>query len=153
MNTGLRKATVKDAKPIQQLIDRFAAKGLLLPRPLWDIYSHIREFTVWENEGIGIIGVCALHVIWEDLAELRSFCVDEPHQQKGIGMELAMKSLEEGRALGIGRVFTLTYLPSYFERMGFRRVDKGQLPQKVWADCIHCVKFPDCDEIALIIDL
>jgi amino-acid N-acetyltransferase len=149
----LRKATVQDARSIQQLLEQFSAKGLLLPRPLWDIYSHIREFIVWDHQGRGIIGVCALHVIWEDLAELRSFCVDERHQDQGIGRKLAEAAIEEGRALGVKRVFTLTYSPSYFEEMGFKRVDKGELPQKVWADCVHCLKFPECDEIALLLNL
>lgn len=153
MSIAFRKATVKDAKPIQQLIEVYAAKGVLLPRPLWDIYSHIREFVVCENERYETIGLCALHVIWEDLAELRSFCMIESYQGKGIGKKLAEAAFDEGRALGVRKVFTLTYTPSIFERMGFRRIDKGELPQKVWADCIHCVKFPECDEIALIIDL
>lgn len=152
MNQRLRKAIVHDAKEIHRLLESFANMGLLLPRPLWDIYSHIREFTVWEEDG-RVVGVCALHVIWEDLAELRSFCVVESHQGQGIGRDLAAAALREGEGLGIGRVFVLTYYPAYFERMGFRQVDKSELPQKVWADCIHCVKFPECDEVALIMDL
>lgn len=99
------------------------------------------------------MGVCALHVIWEDLAELRSFCVMDSYQGQGLGARLAASALEEGRALGVRRVFVLTYLPEYFKGLGFRRVDKSELPQKVWADCIHCVKFPECDEVALILDL
>jgi amino-acid N-acetyltransferase len=152
MSDSLRKATVRDAKAIHRLLEAFAAKGLLLPRPLWDIYSHIREFHVWE-EGGELVGVCGLHVIWEDLAELRSFCVLEEYQGSGIGRRMADVALEEGSVLGVRRVFVLTYLPSYFERIGFRRVDKSELPQKVWVDCIHCMKFPECDEIALILDL
>jgi amino-acid N-acetyltransferase len=153
MSGGLRKAKVGDARAIHRLLEGFASKGQLLQRPLWDIYSHIREFTVWEERGGEITGVCALHVIWEDLAELRSFCVLETHQRRGIGRRLAEVALEEGRGLGIGRVFVLTYMPSFFERMGFRRIDKSELPQKVWADCVHCVKFPECDEISLIYHL
>jgi amino-acid N-acetyltransferase len=144
---------VADAKTIHRLLETFAGKGLLLPRPLWDIYSHIREFVVCEDDAIGMVGVCALHVIWEDLAELRSFCVVETHQRRGLGKRLAEASLREGASLGVARVFALTYLPAFFEGIGFRRIDKSELPQKVWADCIHCVKFPECDEIALILDL
>lgn len=149
----LRKAVVGDAKAIHRLLETFASRGLLLPRSLWDIYSHIREFTVWEEEGEGIVGVCALHVIWEGLAELRSFCVKDNHQGRGLGARLAASALEEGRMLGVRRVLVLTYFPDYFEGLGFRRVDKSELPQKVWADCIHCVKFPECDEVALVLDL
>ncbi len=149
----MRKATVGDARTIHRLLETFSAKGLLLPRPLWDIYSHIREFVVCEDEEVGLVGVCALHVIWEDLAELRSFCVVETHQRRGIGKRLAEASLREGASLGVARVFVLTYLPSFFEGIGFRLIDKSELPQKVWADCIHCVKFPECDEISLILNL
>jgi amino-acid N-acetyltransferase len=153
MSATLRKAVVEDAKAIHRMLESFASRGLLLPRPLWDIYSHIREFHVWQEEDIGLVGACALHVIWEDLAELRSFCVLDSHQGGGIGRRLAQAALAEGRGLGIRRVFVLTYVPVYFERMGFRRVDKAELPQKVWADCIHCVKFPECDEVSLILDM
>jgi amino-acid N-acetyltransferase len=151
--SGLRKAHVGDAKDIHALLEAFADKGLLLPRPLWDIYSHIREFTLWDGEREGILGVAALHVTWEDLGELRSLCVLEQYQGQGIGRKLAEYALREARDLGIHRVFALTYKPAYFENIGFRRVDKSELPQKVWVDCIHCMKFPECDEIALILDL
>lgn len=145
----LRKATVKDAREIHRMLETYAAQGLLLPRPLWDIYAHIREFHVWEEEG-SLRGVCALHVVWEDLAELRSFCVVENSRGMGIGQRLAQASMEEGLHLGVCRIFVLTYVPAYFEKMGFKRVEKAQLPQKVWADCIHCVKFPECDEVPLL---
>lgn len=148
----LRKARVTDARNIYRLLEIHAAQGLLLPRPLWDIYAQIREFHVWEEDGM-MVGVCALHIVWEDLAELRSFCVVDSHRGKGIGRTLARAALEEGKELGVKKVFVLTYVPSYFEELGFRRVDKGELPQKVWADCIHCVKFPECDEVALIRDI
>lgn len=152
MRGNLRKALVSDARSIHRLLEVFAGRGLLLPRPLWDIYSHIREFWVWEEQHDGIVGVCALHVIWEDLAELRSLCVMDSHSKKGIGRALMARALEEGKSLGIKRVFVLTYFPSYFERAGFERVDKASLPQKVWADCIHCVKFPECEEEALMME-
>lgn len=148
----LRKATVRDAREIHRMLETYAAQGLLLPRPLWDIYAHIREFHVWEEKG-SLLGVCALHVVWEDLAELRSFCVVENSRGMGIGTKLARACMEEGLQLGVSRIFVLTYVPAYFEKMGFKRVEKAQLPQKVWADCIHCVKFPECDEIPLLIDL
>lgn len=148
----LRKARVGDARGIHRMLETYAARGLLLPRPLWDIYSHIREFHVWEEDGT-LLGVCALHIVWEDLAELRSFCVLDSYRGRGIGSMLASASMEEGLHLGVRRVFVLTYIPKYFEKMGFHQVDKAELPQKVWADCIHCVKFPECDEIPLLKEL
>lgn len=149
---GLRRAKVADARAIHRVLETHAARGLLLPRSLWDIYSHIREFHVWEEDGI-LVGVCALHIVWEDLAELRSFCVMESHRRRGIGRTLATASIEEGQDLGVRRVFVLTYIPNYFRKMGFHEVEKSELPQKVWADCIHCVKFPECDEIPLLKEL
>ncbi|MGQ9858376.1 MAG: N-acetyltransferase [Thermodesulfobacteriota bacterium] len=148
----LRKAKVADARAIHRVLETYAARGLLLQRPLWDIYSHIREFHVWEEDGI-LVGVCALHIVWEELAELRSFCVMESHRGRGIGRMLATASIEEGQELGVRRVFVLTYIPNYFRKMGFHEVEKSELPQKVWADCIHCVKFPECDEIPLLKEL
>lgn len=150
--TGLKKAEVSHAREIHELLEEFADKGLLLPRSLWDIYSHIRDFTIWHENGV-VLGVCALHIVWENLAEIRSFCVKEEHQRRGIGGRLLEACMKEAKELGVKRIFVLTYLPDFFERRGFERVEKHDLPQKVWADCIHCAKFPDCDEIALIRDI
>ena len=147
----IRKATVRDVKAIHSLLKRHADRGQLLPRALSDLYDCLRDFSVFEKERSGsIIGVCALHVCWEDLAEIRSLAVREEYQRGGIGSMLVTAALAEARDLGISRVFTLTYRPEFFNKHGFKIVDKATLPQKVWAECIKCVKFPDCDEIALL---
>ena len=149
----IRRATIADAEQIQQLINQFADAGRLLPRSLSEIYDNLRDFHVYEGQNRHIEGVCALHICWEDLAEIRSLAVADKERKKGIGMKLVEACLEEARNLGIARAFLLTYIPPYFERSGFRAVDKSTLPHKIWADCIRCVKFPDCDETAMIIDL
>lgn len=147
----LRKATIYDIKAIHRLLNSYADKGHLLPRALSDLYDSVRDFTIFEDKADGsIVGICALHVCWEDLAEIRSLAVDPGHQELGIGSQLVATAIEEARQLGIQRVFTLTYRPHFFERQGFQVVDKATLPQKIWADCLKCVKFPDCDEIAMI---
>jgi len=149
----IRRALIADVEHIQRLINQFADQGRLLPRSLSEIYDHLRDFHVYEGQDRHIGGVCALHICWEDLAEVRSLAVATEERKKGIGGKLIEACLEEARQLGVKQVFLLTYIPPYFERAGFRVVDKSTLPHKIWADCIRCVKFPDCDEIAMILDL
>jgi RNA 3'-terminal phosphate cyclase (ATP) len=145
----VRKARATDVPAMQSLVARFAARGELLPRTLNEMYQHLRDFFVAEVDG-EIAGVCGLSLYWEDLAEIRTLAVHEAHGGKGLGSALVTACLEEAGALGVGRVFALTYRPGYFERFGFRTIDKRELPQKIWKDCIKCAKFACCDEIALI---
>lgn len=98
-------------------------------------------------------GCCALQFCWEDLAEIRSLAVDETHQRKGMGKKLVETLVEEARSFGITQLFTLTYQPVFFEKLDFKRIDRADLPLKIWSDCVHCVKFPDCDEIAMMREL
>lgn len=148
----IRKAKVKDAKAIYDLINFFAKKDIMLPRSISDLYDDIRDFFVYEEKGV-VLGCCALHVSWEDLAEIRSLAVDESRQKKGIGKELVQVCLDEAKELGIKKVFVLTFVPEHFEKFGFTRVNKSYLPRKVWGECISCVKFPDCSEVPLIKEL
>jgi len=147
----IRKASVHDVRAIQRLLNKHAERGELLPRSLSDLYDHLRDFSIYEEKSGGpIIGICALHVCWEDLAELRSLAVDESYQRRGIGSSLLAEALAEAPELGIRRVFTLTYQTHFFTAHGFDVVDKASLPQKIWAECVKCVKFPECDEIAML---
>jgi len=147
----IRKAQIRDARDIHRLISHFAKTGQVIPRPLSEIYEHIREFFVYEPEGKDLLaGACALHITWEDLAEIRSLVVSEEYQGEGVGAELVKACLNEARELGIPKVFVLTNAPAFFQKLGFELVEKGSLPHKVWADCVKCPKFPECDEEALI---
>lgn len=148
----LRKAEIKDVKDIQKLLTFFAGRGDMLSRSLSELYEAIRDFYIVEENGV-LLGAAALHIVWEDLAEIRSVAVMEDAGRKGIGTEVVRACIAEGRTLGLKRLFCLTYKPDFFARFGFRVVDKGELPHKVWGDCLKCVKFPDCDEIAMILDL
>jgi len=148
----LRKAKIKDAKDIQTLVNYYARQGQLLPRSLNELYESIRDFYVYE-ENLEIVGVCALHINWEDLAEIRSLAVKEERNGEGVGMRLARVCLDEAKSLDISSVFALTYRPGFFEKLGFQKVDKTLLPQKVWQDCLKCIKFPECDEEAVMIQL
>lgn len=148
----LRKARISDVEEMQALINHFAERGELLPRSLNQLYENIRDFFVIVNEG-HIAGTCALHVAWSDLAEIKSLTVSPEIQGQGFGRQLVEACLNEARELGICRVFALTYKPEFFFRLGFRNIDKSELPHKVWSDCINCVKFPNCGEVAVVIDL
>ncbi len=148
----IRKARVPDVPEIQRLVNSFADKDAMLPRSLSTIYENVRDFVVIDGDD-GIIGCCALHVTWEDLAEVKSLAVDQSAQGKGYGRLLMEACLSEAREMGVPKVFALTYVPEFFERAGFRRVDKNTLPHKIWTECINCPKFPDCGEEAVVLDL
>ncbi|MBN1902745.1 N-acetyltransferase [Candidatus Sumerlaeota bacterium] len=147
-----RKAFISDAKVIQKLIQEFAAKDEMLPRSLNQIYERLRDFWVCEVDH-KVRACCALHITWEDLAEICSVAVSSECQGKGIGKELVRLALEEARQLKIPKAFLLTYKPEFFGKLGFTEVDKNTLPKKVWAECVNCPKFPDCGEIAMVQDL
>jgi len=143
---------VPDVPEIQRLINSFAEKDTMLPRSLSAIYESIRDFYVIEQDS-RIVGCCALHVTWEDLAEVKSLAVDESAQGKGFGRVLVDACLAEAREMGVPKVFALTYIPGFFEKAGFGRVDKSTLPHKIWSECINCPKFPDCGEEAVVVEL
>ena len=147
----IRKARMADVKAIQKLVADYARKGDMLPRSLSDIYENLRDYFVYEDGG-EVVGSAAIHIMWEDLAEVRSLAVQEGRMRRGVGTQLVEACISEAIVLGIARVFALTYKPEFFERLGFHRVDKAELPHKIWTDCLKCAKFPDCDEIALVAD-
>jgi len=147
-----RKAVIGDIKPIQKLINDLAKRNEMLPRTLNQLYENLRDFWVCEAGG-EVRACCALHIMWEDLAEIRSVAVSQNFQGKGIGKKMVNLCLKEARQLEIPRVFLLTYKSDFFKKFGFQIVDKNTLPHKVWTDCINCIKFPDCGEVAMILNL
>ncbi len=151
----LRKARIDDVKEIHRMINSSAAKGEMLPRALTDIYKSLRDFFVFFHEDESrITGVCAMNIIWENLAEIRSLYVDEDHRGKGVGRVLVEACISEAITLGLFKIFTLTYKKDFFARVGFKEIDRNLLPEKIWSDCFHCSKYPDyCDETAMIVEL
>lgn len=147
--TIIRKAVISDAAAIHSLINQFSRKDNMLPRSLNEIYEHVRDFLVC-FDGKKLVAVCALHIAWEDLAEIRSIAVIKKYQGRGIGKRLINRSLKEAQSLGIHNVFVLTYFPDYFKKLGFQDIDKNELPHKIWGDCMKCPKFPNCKEVAVI---
>jgi amino-acid N-acetyltransferase len=150
----ITKAVAADIESVHKILNFFAQRGLLLPRSLSELYERLRQYFVLKEGPNGPVqGVCGLGICWKDLAEIQSLAIMEPVQGKGWGRKLVMACLEEASLLELNRVFTLTYVPHFFVRMGFKEIDKSELPHKIWADCLKCPKFPDCDETALMIDL
>ena len=144
-----RKARFDDIESIYGLVNIYAAQGEMLPRSRNTLYETLRDMVVAEEEG-RVIGVGALHIMWDRLAEVRMMAIAPEHTRQGIGAEIVQLLLNEGDVLGIEKVFTLTYKPDFFRKLGFIRISREELPQKVWKECIDCPKYPNCDEIAMI---
>jgi amino-acid N-acetyltransferase len=149
----IRRARQQDVRFIHGLLAKYGGEGLLLARPLSEIYESLRDFVVAEDDQGSLVGVCALHLCWEDLCEIRSLAVLPEYRGQGWGIKLTEACLSEAVTLGFNKVFALTYRPEFFARLGFRQVGKQMLPNKIWADCVKCVKFPDCDETAMLLEL
>ncbi len=148
----LRKAKMKDIPSMQVLINGYADQGLMLARPLTMLYEGMRDFVVAEEDG-RVIGTGALHILWEDLAEIRAMAVAPDRVKIGLGRQMVDFLVQEARDLDLGQVFALTYQPGFFQKCGFKVINKEELPHKVWKECINCHKFPNCDEVALILNL
>ncbi len=146
----IRKAVVADVTEIKKLIEPFVKEGLILPKSLHALYTSIRDFWIMTDDGGLFIGCSAVQVSWDDIGEIRTLAVRKDMQGRGYGLELVEKCLNEAKELGLKKVFTLTYKEGFFRKAGFKNVDKSKLPNKIWADCIHCPHFPDCDETAMI---
>lgn len=144
-----RKATMRDVEDLHFLINQFAEKGLMLPRSRNVLYESLREFTLIVDEG-KVIGAGALHISWEDLAEIRALALKPEYHGQGLGKKLIETLMQEAQDLAIGKVFALTYQVEFFKRCGFREVSKDELPHKIWTECINCPKFPNCDEVAVV---
>ncbi len=148
----VQRAAVTDVRAIHELVNGFARTGEMLPRTLAEIYESLRDFSVI-REGDTLLACGALHVMWEDLAEVRSLAVRPERQGQGLGALLVRAHLDEARELGLRTAFALTYRPAFFERLGFHQADVMTLPRKVWNECYRCPKFPTCNEIAVVLDL
>lgn len=146
----IRNACISDVPEIHKMLLFWADRKLLLGRSISSLYDQLRDFVVFDDAEQGVIGVCALHICWENLAEIRSLAVREDRHGQGIGGSLVKHCLDDARALGIKKVFTLTYQAGFFRRMAFHEIDKQELPHKIWSDCINCPHFPDCNEEAFL---
>lgn len=144
-----RKPTFDDVEKIYELVNRYANDGLMLARSRNTLYETLRDMVVAEADG-KVVGVGALHLIWDKLAEVRAMAVEPLFTRQGVGKEIVLALFEEAKSLGVEEIFTLTYQPEFFGKLGFAEITKDQLPHKVWKECINCTKFPNCDEIAMM---
>lgn len=151
----LRKACIGDVKTIHRMINISAGREEMLTRSLMDIYGSLRDFFVcYDEKRQEIDGICAMSIIWENLAEVRSLYVEERQRGRGLGRNLVDACISEAISLGLYRIFTLTYKKDFFQKMGFKIVDRSSLSEKIWSDCFRCSKYPDyCDEVAMAIEL
>ncbi|HBS57978.1 MAG TPA: N-acetyltransferase [Firmicutes bacterium] len=147
-----RKPKFTDVIAMQELINVNADLGLMLPRSRNAIYETLRDFTVAEQDD-KLIGVGTLHIIWDEMAEIRALAIAPDAKKQGIGRQIVGLLVDEARDLGVKQVFALTYQPGFFTKCGFTEVPKENLPHKVWKECINCPKFPNCDETAMIMNL
>ncbi len=150
----LVKAKLSDISAMQELVTSEVKDGVILDRTNDEVATNIRSYVLAKDRQNSdkLVGYAALHVHSVRLAELRSFIVDEAYRGQKIGQELVKFILKEAKALGVKEdVLVLTYLPAYFQKLGFVEIDKEHIPEhKIWADCIKCIHFPVCNEIALV---
>ena len=142
-----------DVRPVHALLNFFAERRELLPRSLSEIYENLQQFFVATHKG-KVVGCCALYVTWNGLAEVKALAVAADYQRQGLGKRLLGTIIKEAKSLGVETLFTLTIREGLFEKFGFKRTRKSELPHKVWTECVRCPYFPDsCIETSLTLDL
>jgi len=149
---NIRKAELRDVPALFKLISRYVAEQVLLPRPLTNLYEDVWEFTVAEEDG-KLLGCGALKFYNQELAEIRSLCVDAALKSKGVGRMVTEALMDEAERCGLKRVFALTVVPAFFEKLGFQKAPRERFPVKVFQDCLGCPKYSCCDEIAVSCEL
>ena len=149
----IRKAKINEVPEIRRFLGEFSQDGGILPRTLADLYDQLRDYYVYRLDQGPILGIAALHICWAGLGEIRSVAVAPSHRGQGIASNLVEICLHEARTIGLSEIFLLTLVPEFFQRFGFKVVSREDLLPIVWADCVNCVKFPDCDEIPMLLDL
>ncbi len=149
----LVRASIADAQAIHDLVNTFAREGEMLPRTMAEVYENLRDFYVVRDTDGAVVACGALHILWEDLAEIKSLAVRADVQGHGLGARVVRACLDEARQIGLATAFALTYRPGFFEKLGFAQADVMTLPRKVWGECYRCPKFPGCNEIAMVLPL
>lgn len=144
-----RKAVMADITPMLALINSYAAEGIMLPRTEFEISENIRDFSVIYLEN-HLIACGALHFYTPTMGEVRSLAVASGWRNRATGREIVNALVAEAEACQLHAVFAFTYVPGFFEKVGFQQVERGILPLKAWRDCLRCPKFQCCDEIAML---
>ncbi len=162
----IQKAQIRDVEEILDLVNGFAALNLMLPRGPQYLYENIRDFVIASDRNVPvysltktrevlhlIVACGSLHVLWEDIAEIRALAIHPDYQQMGLGSKLVEVMIEEAKQLGIRRLFTFTMTEDFFKTLGFRLQNREELPPKVWGECSRCPKYFQCDEVGMVLDL
>jgi amino-acid N-acetyltransferase len=145
----IRKARMSDVPALLELINGYAARGIMLPRTEFEISESVRDFSVALDGGRLVVSG-ALHFYSPTTGEIRSLAVEESAKTRGVGRQLVETLVNEAAEYSLDAVFAFTYVPEFFRKMGFEEVERGALPLKAWKDCLRCPKFQSCDEIAMI---
>lgn len=145
----IRKATMRDIHDLLQLINGYAAKGIMLPRTEFEMSENIRDF-VLAFSGDKLVGCGALHFYSPTSGEVRSLAVDPDAKSRGVGRAIVEVLEHDARECGLHSIFAFTYVSRFFEKLGFVEVERGELPLKAWKDCLRCPKFQSCDETAMV---
>jgi amino-acid N-acetyltransferase len=148
-NVEIRKARMSDIPALLELINGYAARGIMLPRTEFEISESIRDFSIALTDG-RFAGCGALHFYSPTVGEIRSLAVEQSAKTRGVGRQLVETLVNDATGHSLHAVFAFTYVPDFFRKMGFSEVERGALPLKAWKDCLRCPKFQWCDEIALI---
>ena len=162
----IQKAQVRDVEEILELVNAYAAMNLLLPRGPQYMYENIRDFVIACDSNVPVYSVTetrevlhlvvacgSLHVLWEDIAEIRAVAIHPDYQHLGLGSKLIEVMKEEAKQLGIRHLYTFTLTENFFKTLGFRVQDRSELPPKVWGECSRCPKYFHCDEVGMVLDL
>jgi amino-acid N-acetyltransferase len=151
----VRKARPGDVAAIHRIINHYAEKQLMLPKTHLQLYENLRDYSVVVGgaDSAKVLSCGALHIYWENLAEIRAVAVAPDITQRGIGSILVEHLIEEARQYGLEQVFVFTYVPKFFSRFGFIQVEHRTMPLKVYNECFHCPKFNTCDELAMVLHL
>ena len=162
----IEKAQIRDVEEILDLVNGFAASNLMLPRGPQYLYENIRDFVIAcdqnvpvyslteTREELHLIVACgSLHVLWEDIAEIRALAIHPDYQHLGLGSKLVKFMKKEALRLGIRQLFTFTLTEDFFKTLGFIKIKRKDLPPKVWGECSRCPKYFRCDEVGMVLDL
>ena len=151
----VQKARLSDVNEMYRIVNYYAERQQMLPKTQLQLYENLRDYSiaVGPSASSQVLGCGALHIYWEDLAEIRALAVAPEMTHKGVGTALVEQLLDEARELEIEQVFLFTYEPRFFARFGFIQVEHRTMPLKVYNECFHCPKFNKCDELAMVLHL
>ncbi len=162
----IQKAQIRDVEEILELVNGFAASNLMLPRGPQYLYENIRDFVIASDRNVPVYSLIktrevlhmlvacgSLHVLWEDIAEIRALAIHPDYHHLGLGSKLVEHMKDEARHLGVKRLFTFTMTEAFFKNLGFKRQSRDELPPKVWGECSRCPKYFHCDEVGMVLEI